>query len=192
MRRKPENRRGAERGAAASTAAGSAKSINELNIDLFDAGEDDRFSNPGDARKKAMDYLARREYGQQELIRKLSAAGYDRGLARTTVEQLTADGLQDDRRFVENFVQSRVNQGKGPVRIHADLAQRGLAEGLIGDVLEHVAEDWFALARQVREKKFGGAVPANFKEKARQMQFLQSRGFTQGHIQSAVSGADVG
>jgi len=40
-----------------------AKSINEMESDLFLPEEVDRFSNPVEARKKAMDYLARREYG---------------------------------------------------------------------------------------------------------------------------------
>ena len=38
-------------------------SINELNKNLFTAEEDDPFCNPLEAHKKAMDYLARREYG---------------------------------------------------------------------------------------------------------------------------------
>ena len=48
-----------------------AKSINEINTDLFLPEEVDRYSNPVEARKKAMDYLARREYGGMELIKKL-------------------------------------------------------------------------------------------------------------------------
>ncbi|MDH3812818.1 MAG: RecX family transcriptional regulator, partial [Gammaproteobacteria bacterium] len=34
-------------------------------------------------------------------------------------------------------------------------------------------------------KKFGTSAPSDFKEKARQMRFLQYRGFEQDHIQSA-------
>jgi len=88
------------------------------------------------ARKKAMDYLARREYGQRELTQKLGRAGFDYDTAVSTVLQLNEDGLQDDRRFVENFVQSRISQGKGPVRIHADLGQRGVASDIVDAVLD--------------------------------------------------------
>lgn len=164
----------------------TAKSINELNSDLFSPEADDRFGNPKEARKKAMDYLARREYGENELVKKLSAAGFDADIAMAAVERLRLDGLQDDRRFIENFVQSRINQGKGPQRIHADLGQRGLASGLVDDVLAEHSVDWYRLARDVRCKKFGVEHPKDFKEKARQMRFLQSRGFEQGHIQAAV------
>jgi len=139
------------------------------------------------ARKKAMDYLARREYGQRELTQKLGRAGFDYDTAVSAVLQLNEDGLQDDRRFVENFVQSRISQGKGPVRIHADLGQRGVASDIVDAVLEDLSVDWFGLAREVREKKFGSCRPGDFKDKAKQMHFLQYRGFEQDHLQAAFS-----
>ncbi len=163
------------------------ESINELNADLFSAEEVDRFSDPKEARKKAMDYLARREYGQRELEQKLITAGFAAVTASDAVHKLTGEGLQDDRRFIENFVQSRINQGKGPVRIRQELGERGVNDGMIDEVLEAVAEDWHALARQIRDKKFGPDLPREFKEKARQMRFLQYRGFESAHIQAAVT-----
>ncbi len=163
------------------------ESINELNADLFSPEEVDRFSDPKEARKKAMDYLARREYGQRELEQKLIAAGFEVVTAADAVHKLSGEDLQDDRRFIESFVQSRINQGKGPVRIRQELGERGVNDGMIDEVLEDVAEDWLALARQIRNKKFGAGLPRDFTEKARQMRFLQYRGFESGHIQAAVS-----
>ncbi|NOR68070.1 MAG: hypothetical protein GQ528_12005, partial [Woeseiaceae bacterium] len=83
------------------------ESINELNADPFSPEEVDRFSDPKEARKKAMDYLARREYGQQELEQKLIAAGFESMVVTETVDKLSGEDLQDDRRFVDNFAQSR-------------------------------------------------------------------------------------
>ena len=163
------------------------ESINELNADLFSAEEVDRFSDPKETRKKAMDYLARREYGQQELEQKLIAAGFEAVIATDVVHKLSDEGLQDDRRFIESFVQSRINQGKGPVRVRQELGERGVDVGQIEAVLEDVAEDWFALARQIRNRKFGSELPRDFTEKARQMRFLQYRGFESAQIQAAVS-----
>ena len=102
------------------------KSVNELNADLFAPGETGCIADPGEARKKAMDFLARREYGQHELVNKLTIAGFESQVALQAVERLTGEGLQDDRRFIEGFAQSRINQGKGPVRLRADLRQRGV------------------------------------------------------------------
>ncbi len=163
------------------------ESINALNADLFSAEEVDRFYVPKEARKKEMDYLARREYGQRELEQKLIAAGFASIIVAAAVGKLTGEGLQDDRRFVDNFAHSRISQGKGPVRIRQELGERGLHAGLIDEVLEDVAEDWFALARLVRDKKFGPELPREFKEKARQMRFLQYRGFESSQVQAAFS-----
>ena len=60
-----------------------------------------------------MDFLARREYGQQELIDKLAGKGFDRAVAEQAVGVLTGEGLQSDQRFAESFVQSRVNRVRG-------------------------------------------------------------------------------
>lgn len=145
----------------------------------------DRFSNPLEARKKAMDYLARREYGQQELCKKLTEAGFDEKTAAAAVDRLTRDGLQDDRRFTESFLKSRANQGKGPVRVRMELEQRGISGSMLDEALDDCGEDWFALARSVRQKKFGDEPPGEFREKARQMRFLQYRGFDPEHIRAA-------
>ena len=163
------------------------KSINELNADLFQPEEDDRHSDPKAARQKAMDYLARREYGHEELVRKLSAAGFDVDIAAPAVDLLAGEGLQSDTRYAENFVQSRINQGKGPVRIREELKQRGLDGTAIGQAIAESGQDWFELAREVRIRKFGNAMPAEFPEKARQMRFLQFRGFESEQVQVAVS-----
>ena len=137
-----------------------------------------------------MDLLARREHARSELERKLITAGFDADVAVDVLQKLAGEGLQSDRRFVESFIQSRINQGKGPLRIHADLGQRGVSSALVDDVLAETDEDWRALAKDVRVKKFGRSRPVEFKEKARQMRFLQYRGFEPDQIEAAVSAFD--
>jgi regulatory protein len=152
------------------------------------AGDSDKFSNPLEARKKAMDYLARREHGRAELIDKLSRFGFAEDTAVAAVTELVADRLQSDARFVETFIASRISQGKGPQRIRADLREREISDALIAQGIEAAGHDWSAAACEVRRKKFGIDRPADFNEKARQMRFLQSRGFESDQIQAAVSG----
>ncbi|MFQ5609025.1 MAG: regulatory protein RecX [Woeseiaceae bacterium] len=164
--------------------------VNEFITDLVQTGEADRFSDPLEARKKAMDYLARREHSRDELYHKMERAGFEPNVAIDAIERLQKDGLQSDRRFVDAFVQARINQGKGPTRIRAELCRRGIRDAMIHEVLTETQQDWSALAREIRVKKFGSDTPAEFKEKARQMRFLQYRGFEPDQVRSAVSSHD--
>jgi len=157
-------------------------------IDVLD---EDRSRDPLQARKKAMDYLARREHARVELLDKLRRFGFDPDVAAAAVTQLVDDGLQSDQRFVEAFIRSRIDQGKGPLKIRADLRGRGISAGLIDAGLVEADQDWHELAREVRARKFGSGRIGDFREKTRQMRFLQSRGFEQDHIQSAVSADGV-
>ena len=161
------------------------KSVNELNSDLFDK-EEDKFSDPTYARKKAMDFLALREYGQKELILKLQSKGFSSDISTIIVEKLTDDGLQDDQRFAESYVRSRISQGKGPIRIHYELEQKKMPSNIIQSVIENTNTDWIALAEEVKMRKFGEKVPENIKDKAKQTRFLYSRGFSNEHIRKVL------
>ena len=120
-------------------------------------------------------------------IRDRTKFGFEPDVAEDAVAQLGEEGLQSDTRFVEAFVRSRIGQGKGPIRIRAELREHDVTGGLIDEGLANAEQDWYALALDVRLKKFGGSQPREFKEKARQMRFLQSRGFDTDQIQAAVS-----
>lgn len=164
--------------------------INEIVAAPGDDCSDNRSRDPVAARKKAMDLLARREHTRGELERKLGFAGFDADVVATVVEALDDEGLQSDARFVESFVQSRINQGKGPARIRAELREKGVGDSVTDAAIEAAGVDWRVLAGEVRQKKFGVAAPADFKEKNRQMRFLQYRGFESEQIHAAVGGED--
>ncbi|MCG8371557.1 MAG: recombination regulator RecX [Proteobacteria bacterium] len=161
------------------------KPVHEEIRELRPPEDGDGFACPKRIRKKAMDLLARRDYGRAELVKKLADKGYQRAVVEEQIGVLSDEGLQSDTRFAGSFVQSRIGQGKGPVRIRAELAQRGIRDGVVEGALEEAGVDWYALAVAERRKKFGAEAPAAFSEKARQMRFLQYRGFEHEHIQSA-------
>ena len=163
-----------------------SSSVHDDISDVRAEPADPRFTDPVAARRKAMDYLARREHSRDELHRKMLKAGFDANVALDAIEELRKDGLQSDRRFVDAFVQSRISHGKGPRVIRADLSQRGVRDPVIHEVLVEVKADWMQLARQARMKKFGDELPVEYKDKARQMRFLQTRGFEPDQIQAAV------
>ena len=153
-----------------------SNSFRDLNSDLFDS-EDSKFLDPKVARKKAMDFLALREYGQKELINKLRSKGFSDEISSSVVERLTEDGLQNDSRFIESFIRSRIKQGKGQLKITQELEQKNLPSKSIYSALDNLDMNWLELAHEVRIKKFGNNLPADFNKKAKQIRFLQSRGF---------------
>jgi regulatory protein len=126
----------------------------------------------------ALDLLARREHSQQELARKLQTRGFEVDASADALKLLVSDGLLSDERFTETFVYSRFRRGTGPQKIRAELRERGIDGALIEHAIEALDEDWQARLREVREKKFGAGLPGDFRERSRQMRFLQQRGFS--------------
>lgn len=133
-----------------------------------------------------MNFLARREHSQQELQRKLLRKGFESVAITPVLQVLVEQGLLSDERFTEAFINSRLNRGTGPVKIAMELQQRGVSDELVKANLDERDIQWMKSAIAVRIKRFGPAIPGDFKERARQMRFLQYRGFTLSQIQRAV------
>jgi regulatory protein len=129
-------------------------------------------------RKSAMDYLARREHGERELAAKLTAKGFSGERVAEALARLVEDGLLSDRRFAGSFIRARFQRGAGPLKIRAELRARGIDDGLITDRINGYADQWQSLVTEVRERKYGIGRPTDFRERSRQMRFLQQRGFT--------------
>ncbi|QBQ56119.1 regulatory protein RecX [Nitrosococcus wardiae] len=140
-------------------------------------------------RSLMLEMLARREHSSWELHRKLTARGYQSNLIEAVLAELERDNLQSDQRFAESYIRSRAERGFGPRRIAAELKERGISEALIADGLIQ-ERDWDNQAMKARSKRFGQALPSSLGERARQMRFLQYRGFTQEQINRALSGID--
>lgn len=138
-------------------------------------------------RIKAMDFLARREYGCQELEQRLRRADFPASLISETCAALRAEGLLSDERFVESFISARRSRGQGPVRIQAELRERGVDEALISAALDPRDPGWLDCLRQVHAKRFAGNIPQTPSERARQQRFLGYRGFTAEQIRRLFS-----
>ncbi len=135
-------------------------------------------------RARALQYLARREYSRAELAAKL------RPYARVEdefeqlqivdidalLDDLVASGYLADERAATQLLHAR-RPRFGAQRIAHELHQKGISEELIEQALPALKETELETARGVWQKKYG-ALPHDAKEKARQMRFLQSRGFS--------------
>ena len=123
-----------------------------------------------------MQSLARREYSHAELHAKLLPHVQEGDDVNAVLDALAACGWLSDERAADQLVNQR--RGRfGAQRIVHELKQKGISDELISAALPQLKQGELETARDVWQKKFGTA-PQNTKEKARQMRFLQSRGFS--------------
>ena len=127
----------------------------------------------------ALKMLMRREHSKLELFKKLQLMGYDDDIINSSISKLVEQNYQSDDRFAEAFILMRFNQGKGPIKIALELKMRGI------NTFDLSAFDWYQLAKEIRQKKFGDVSSLEYKEKAKQKRFLQSRGFNLDQINQA-------
>jgi regulatory protein len=139
-----------------------------------------------DINDSAIRLLAMREHSQAELQRKLVQKGFNVVAVTQTLQNLIAQNLLSDARFTEAFVLSRRDRGSGPVKIQAELQQRGIDNVLISRYLDFRDPDWMELAEQVRQKKFGRARPQEYNQKMQQARFLANRGFSHEQIRQVL------
>jgi regulatory protein len=126
-----------------------------------------------------------REHSVVELLQKLKAKEYDSHLCEQQVQLFSDKCLQSDARFVESFVRSAFNRGKGPQHIRMTLRQHNIEGTDVSECINNEDFDWHELAIAVRTKRFGESPPQDFTDKQKQMRFLQYRGFEQDQINSA-------
>lgn len=138
---------------------------------------------PASIRFAAMNLLSMREHSADELKKKL-VQKYGAGvLVEEVVARLTEQDLQSDQRFTEAFVAMRQRQGKGSVLIKIELRVRLVATALIDEYVNESDPVWGRLAQQAHHKRFGSIGTLDAKARAKQIRFLQSRGFAAQHIQ---------
>ncbi|MDP1529408.1 MAG: recombination regulator RecX [Rhodoferax sp.] len=141
-----------------------------------------------DLRERALRLLARREHSRAELVRKLERAGFARHDIAPLLDEFEAKNWLSDRRFAESYVADHRARA-GSVKLAYDLRQRGVPDSIIEAVVSDNRDSELDRAREVWQKKFCTA-PADAAEKARQIRFMQSRGFTPEVIRRAIGGGD--
>jgi len=144
-------------------------------------------TDPTAIRHAAMNLLAHREHSRYELRTKLRRRFADAALVEEQLSRLAAEGLQADTRFAESYARQRSERGYGPVRVRAELRERGVSTEEVAGALEALAIDWCAVATTVLRKKFGASAVTDIKEQARRARFMHYRGFTKEHFSDEVA-----
>ena len=135
---------------------------------------------------RALRYLAAREHSRSELMRKLKAHAPDPQALVDLLDELQAKDLLSEERLAQSM--ARVGaQRYGNARIKANLQAKGLPAELVSAAINDIEDSEQLRAHAVWAKKFG-AVATEPKERARQMRFLASRGFSTDTIYRVIKG----
>lgn len=146
------------------------------------SGRSARDLSAAETRDQALRYLGRREYGVEELKRKLQQRGVVPAMADEVVSALARDELVSDQRFAQMYIRMRARLLFGPLKIRGELSSRGIADAVISENMP--AEDtWFETASQWAGKK--SRKKLDYAERATLYRSLLNRGFT--HEQANVS-----
>lgn len=143
-------------------------------------------------------YLSRREYGKAELKQKLIDKEQDPDKVDALLDEFEDKGYQSDYRTTLMLIRENLRKGRGRGRIKQEFYKKKIAmPSNINELIdmanneseefsEFVDEDedslvegvdWLKLAVTARTRKYGDSVPLEQKEKAKQLRFLQYRGF---------------
>lgn len=150
-------------------------------------------------------YLSKKELSRHELKAKLIAKDCDPQAVDDLLDEFAEKGYQSDTRCATMLVRETVRKGRGVRYLTDSLKKAGLDVKAFGGVDELIAMsdvdsvadgtildddnkgddrddeiNWLKLAVEARCKKYGNTIPKDPKEKARQLRFLQYRGFDMG------------
>jgi len=134
-------------------------------------------------RNLAIGYLSRREYGIEELRRKLLQRGAESGVTEQVVGILVDENLVSDQRFAEMYVRTRIRSLYGPMKIKGELRSRGVSDRQIAGALPSEQETWFDIASTWAAKRNRGEL--DYAARAKMYRSLTNRGFT--HEQANVA-----
>jgi regulatory protein len=144
---------------------------------------------PASLLKRAVALLARREHSRAELAGKLRrrlGEGEDDAAVECVLDELQRCGLLSEERYAASVVRTR-SARYGNARLKQELKARGVPDAAAAAALTATSASEFERAKTVWVRRFG-ALPTSLAERARQVRFLQARGFDSAVIRRILNG----
>lgn len=139
---------------------------------------------------RALKYLSSREHSRLELGRKLSRYAQEGDDVEALLDWLEASKFLSQSRFSESLVHRRASRF-GNSRILLELQSHGIDGEALSEIKSNLVQDEASRAKEVWSRRFRQP-PADAAERAKQMRFLQQRGFSHSAIQAAMRAAEAG
>ena len=135
---------------------------------------------------RALRALARREHSRAELERKLAPYAESAEQLHALLDRLVETGLLSNERFAQSVVHRRAST-RGAAVVRQELRAHGLSDEAVAGHVAPLQQTEFERARALWLRRFG-AIPQSAPERARQMRFLLSRGFSADVVGRIVRG----
>ncbi len=129
-----------------------------------------------DLRARALRLLARREHSRAELHRKLSPHVEEDVDLEALLDDFTQRGWLSEERFIEQTVRAK-SRRFGPLKIAHHLREKGIGEAGMAVALAQARAGEAEALESAWRARFGAPSP-DAAGKARQIRFLQGRGFS--------------
>jgi regulatory protein len=141
-------------------------------------------------REHALRLLSRREHSRAELARKLRGfeSGVDPAEVETLLDELAARKLLSDERYAEGRAHV-LSKKYGASRVAHELRSKGVSAELVEETSRAARETDLARARDIWRRKFRSPGTSR-EERAKQMRFLQARGFSFDVIRAVMNTDD--
>ena len=139
-------------------------------------------------RERAIAYLAQREHSHAELARKLARHADDPAEIPPLLDELVRRKLLSDERYAEVRANALARKF-GATRIAWELRAKGVDNAAIAEATREVRATELSRAREAWAKRFGRP-PRGAAERAKQIRFLQGRGFSFDAIRRVIGGTD--
>ena len=125
---------------------------------------------------RALKLLSQREHSRLELQRKLAKYVEEGDDLQAILDDLEKRGFISVERVVESVIHSKASRF-GTARLVQELRSKGLDDETVRNASEQLRDTELLRARELWRKRFG-APPEDLKEKAKQLRFMASRGFS--------------
>jgi regulatory protein len=138
-----------------------------------------------------MRYLASRSRSIEEMrtyLQKKINPDHSLTLIEELIEEFVQFKILNNEEFVKQWIQWRLNKGKGPLIIVQELKLKGITEVQINELISSISQEiWIQSAITIAEKNLKKIEKQPIHQlKQRLYRFLYSRGFTSPTINAAI------
>jgi len=140
-----------------------------------------------DLRVRALQLLTRRDYSRAELQKKLAAHAESAEELASVLDTLQGERLLSDHRYATQRVTARAGR-YGDARLKQELRLKGVSDDDIAAALPEGGDET-ERCLAVWQRKFGQPAQTP-EERAKQVRFLQYRGFSSEAIRRALRGIE--